>query len=726
MTVENLHDLRRELERTRADLVEAKARIAWMEASRFWRLRNAWWGFRERLNRAVRLNGRRPAPPVLEAPRPAVRPPLPRGAEPPRTTASVDVVVCVHDALEDVTACLDSVLAHSRPPFALILVDDGSSPPTRDFLVAFATGNGARLIRNEAARGYTRAANQGLAVSSGDYALLLNSDTVVTPGWLDRLVFCAESEPRIGLVGPLSNCASWQSVPDFASSEGDWSENPLPEGVTPAAMAAALAADSGPVWPRLPFLNGFCVLLKRAMLREVGLFDEESFGAGYGEENDYVLRARKAGWSAALADDAYVFHHQSRSYSTERRHALSAAAGVSLARKHGQAIIDDGVRACREDRVLRGLRERARHVLDRQRLRETGRARFAGRRVLLVLPVRTKGGGANVVFSEARAMRRMGVDARILNLEECRAEFERSYPDPDVPVDFARPEDVAGAAAGYDAVVATANPSVEWLEPLQRSGRRPVLGYYVQDFEPYFYPEGSAGYRKAWESYTRIPGMVLFCKTDWNRDEVLRLTGARCTVTGPSFDVDLFRPFRSAPPPEPCRIAAMVRPSCARRQPAFTLDVLERLQAWYGERVSITVFGFDGAHADAGTFRRSFPYQDAGVLHSEDLAVLMNEVHLFADLSTYQAMGLTALEAMGCGATALLPRAGGADSFGVHEENALFSDTSSAEDCLAGLRRLVEDRPLRERLMSRAIRDVAGFHPERSAHRILEALFPGE
>ena len=76
------------------------------------------------------------------------------------------------------------------PPYRLILVDDGSNQPTQEYLDNFALSQAALLLRNKQARGYTRAANQELYASSAAYAILLNSDTIVTPFWLDRLVAC--------------------------------------------------------------------------------------------------------------------------------------------------------------------------------------------------------------------------------------------------------------------------------------------------------------------------------------------------------------------------------------------------------------------------------------------------------------------------------------------------------------------------------------------------------
>jgi glycosyltransferase involved in cell wall biosynthesis len=102
---------------------------------------------------------------------------------------------------------------------------------------------------------------------------------------------------------------------------------------------------------------------------------------------------------------------------------------------------------------------------------------------------------------------------------------------------------------------------------------------------------------------------------------------------------------------------------------------------------------------------------------------LLNEVDIFADFSTYQAMGLTAMEAMSCGVAVIVPRAGGASSFARDEENALMVDTASERECYKALERLVLDNELRIRLQNQALIDVAGFGPDRVAAAILQVLF---
>jgi len=621
------------------------------------------------------------------------------------------------------------------------LVDDGSESETRDYLSEFANAQRAVLLRNEEAKGYTRAANQGLWRSSADYVVLLNSDTVVTPEWLDRLVACAESDPRIGLVGPLSNTASWQSIPEI-EFQGDWPANLLPAEMTIEEMGQLVARYSARLYPPMPFLNGFCLLIRQEVIKEIGYFDEETFGAGYGEEDDYALRARKAGWLLALADDAYVYHAQSRSYSTDARKRLTKRAGILLVKKHGQQIISKGLAICERGRVLEGIRARSRVMLARQEWIKKGQAGFAGRRVLFVLPIAAPGGGGNVVIDEAMAMREMGVDVRIFNLNVYRGWFERAYPALEIPVLYGDRQHLVTWASEYDAVIATTNSSVGWLEAIvpptglrraqsSRSGHRPrggrpVRGYYIQGFEPYMYQPGTEGFQIAWASYALFPDLVRFTKTEWTRQEVRRQIGVECTVVGPSVNIDLCRPRpRSGPewPDRSLRIAAMVRCGSPYREPKLTMELLRQASQRYGGCVEIVIFGTSLGDPGFAELPRDFAWSLAGVLTQKQVARLLNEVDIFVDFSSHQAMGLTALEAMACGAAVVVPERGGAVSFAWHEENSLVIDTSSAEACWHALQRLIEDHDLRSRLQRKALVGVCDLFPERAAFNILNVLF---
>ena len=642
----------------------------------------------------------------------------------PREHPAVDIVVCVHNALDDVRNCLESLIRCTSPPYGLILVDDGSDQSTAAYLAAFAESQGVELLRSAEATGYTRAANRGLRRTAAPYVVLLNSDTVLTTGWLDRLVRCAVSDTGCGMVGPVSNTASWQSVPHVFAADGDWAANPLPEGLGPEEMAELVAMASGCTYPRLPFLNGFCLLITRQVLDRVGLLDEESFPRGFGEENDLCLRARQAGFHLAVADDAFVYHAHSRSYSIERRRRLVAETDAVLAAKHGPALVAAGAEACRWDPVMAGQRIRVAGAPRRLQVIADGRTRWEGKRVLFLLPIAEPGGGGHVVVQEAMAMVRMGVDVRLLNLSVFRRDFERSMPDLDIPVHWVRdPQSLAHLAGGFDAVVATVFHSVDWLRWVPE-GQGSVRGYYVQDFEPRFFPETASDHRTAMRSYTRFPDLVCFTKTEWNRRQVQEATGVESAVVGPSVDTDLFRPRPSLRGADGVvRVAAMVRPSTPRRQPVLTMEVLRRFAARHHGAAEVILFGCQATDAGFQRLNTRFAWRHAGVLTRSQLARLLAQVDIFADFSSFQAMGLTALEAMASGAAVVIPREGGGVSFARDGENAVMVDTTDAAAGVAALDLLVQDSALRRRLQLRALADACAFPPEDAAFRVLETLF---
>jgi GT2 family glycosyltransferase len=276
----------------------------------------------------------------------------------PPTQTVADVVICVHNAPDDVRRCLASVVAHTDQRHTITLVDDASAADTRDPLRAFAAAHPrAVLLRNDERLGYTRSANRGLRASRSGFVVLLNSDTIVTPDWLERLLECAASDPAIGIVGPLSNAATFQSVPECLDADGEWVNNPLPPGWEPADMAALVDAIAPRAFPRVGFVSGFCFGIKREVIDAIGYFDELSFPDGYGEEQDYCLRAARAGFHLAIADHAHVYHAGSRSYSLNSRRALKQSGLEALRRLYGNSTIRSAIARSFDNPTLRAMQK---------------------------------------------------------------------------------------------------------------------------------------------------------------------------------------------------------------------------------------------------------------------------------------------------------------------------------------------------------------------------------
>ena len=279
----------------------------------------------------------------------------------------VDIVVCVYNALEDVKRCLDSVRrARNSESQRLIIIDDGSDRPTAKYLEKFA-GNAAwiELHRNDHATGYTKAANKGLEASIGELVILLNSDTIVTDGWAEKMADAVFSTPGAGIVGPISSAASHQSIPEHRSSKDQTAVNDLPRGLTAEDLNRYCEQwTSAHVLPRVPLVHGFCFGVTREVIDRIGVFDEDSFPKGYGEENDYCLRAADAGFGLVVATHTYIFHAKSKSYAGPERVALAKAGSDTLKRLHGRARIQRAVRSMEENPIFVNLRRRAQSLTE--------------------------------------------------------------------------------------------------------------------------------------------------------------------------------------------------------------------------------------------------------------------------------------------------------------------------------------------------------------------------
>jgi len=263
----------------------------------------------------------------------------------------VEVVVPVYNAPDDVARCLDAVLAHTSGDYSLVVIDDASPDPrVATILRALAARRlpHVTVLRNDVNLGFTGTANLGMTRSRADI-VLLNSDAIPSPGWLDALTRCAGADASIGTITPFSNNAEIASYPRFCVN------NPVPSDADAARLAAALAASAVPSYPDLPTGVGFCFYVRRALIDAIGAFDP-AFGAGYGEENDFCLRAARAGYRNVLADDAYVRHTGGRSFEG-RKSELGERNMPVLLERHPHYL--DMVRAYIAADPLRPIREAA-------------------------------------------------------------------------------------------------------------------------------------------------------------------------------------------------------------------------------------------------------------------------------------------------------------------------------------------------------------------------------
>lgn len=303
----------------------------------------------EALRELVRLQGEARADHPLLPAAPTPAPSVP--AEPLAVTHPfTEIVVPVYNGDLVVRDCLRSLLTAATGPMRVLVVDDGSRTHTAELLRAEAAADPRiALHRRDINRGYTKSINEGVLLTESRWVVILNSDTLVAPGWLDRLHRAAQARPGTGMAGPLSNAATWQSIPAVKRSDGGWSTNDAIEPRHLGQVQALLDGASERAYPEFPVLNGFCTLIARDVFDCIGLFDDDAFPMGYGEETDLCLRARRAGFRLTVADDCFVYHHKSVSFGSAARSRLTRQGGLELANKHlGVTIpaLEQAMQAC--------------------------------------------------------------------------------------------------------------------------------------------------------------------------------------------------------------------------------------------------------------------------------------------------------------------------------------------------------------------------------------------
>jgi glycosyltransferase involved in cell wall biosynthesis/GT2 family glycosyltransferase len=236
-------------------------------------------------------------------------------AAPPNVVT--DIIIPVYRGLEQTRRCIDSVLAdNDRPRGRVIVVDDHSPEPKLSaWLDRIAAEGRIELVRNRRNQGFVTSVNIGIQAAGTHDVALLNSDTEVPSGWLARLAGHTYATARVASVSPFSNNATICGYPCIEGS-------PPAFGLGVAEVDAACRSANGGRCVELPTTVGFCMYIRRVALADIGLFDAEAFGRGYGEENDFCLRASARGWRHLLACDTYVYHEGSVSF------GVSAAAAV--------------------------------------------------------------------------------------------------------------------------------------------------------------------------------------------------------------------------------------------------------------------------------------------------------------------------------------------------------------------------------------------------------------
>jgi len=214
------------------------------------------------------------------------------------------IVIPVYNQLGFTRACLQSIAEHTRVPHETVVIDNASTDGTRDYLEQLSrNGDGITVITNQVNHGFTIAANQGMRAATGDCVVLLNNDTTVTPGWLTGLLHVAGSDDRIGIVGPRivnPETGLVQTIGGLVFRKGGV-QAPPGQGLPPDSPELQHPFE-------VQYVEGSCMLIKRAVIDAIGYLDE-TFAPAYYEDTDYCFRAREAGFRVVYSPYSEIWHH---------------------------------------------------------------------------------------------------------------------------------------------------------------------------------------------------------------------------------------------------------------------------------------------------------------------------------------------------------------------------------------------------------------------------------
>lgn len=647
---------------------------------------------------------------------------------------SCTIVLPVFNGLSFVVDCLEAVFRWTDlDRHRLLIVDDASDGATGTYLEQAAGRNkNVDLLRNEVNLGFLQSCNRAIAACETDSVLLLNSDVVVSPGWLDRLLACLEGDDSIAAVNPLTNRAAQIALP-------------MTPGANFLGMNERLSTRDGSCLDVVTGV-GFCMLLRKRALDEVGAFDE-AYGRGYCEESDLCMRLVQASWRTVVADNVYVYHRGNASFADrdaryrDNRKIFDKRWKREYRRQFRQFQRADPLGPVRDEFALPGrwnpkpvvwqtaramleakgrrdyvgvLEQSARGLVrtlrSRQPVADPEAVQRVWRRdrltVTYVLSDMVIAGGVLSVIQLVNQLILQGVEARIVTLFEdpLVLDWTRLYTRPIV---FRSCRELLDNFPETDIAVATLWKTAPWVAELVKQGRAGHGAYFLQDYEPWFFPESKPEARQGVrETFGLLPNRIV--KSDWLQGKLAE-DGFESHKIRLGMDLGRFYP-RDVESDGPT-IMAMARPGTAYRGFSTLIEALSLVKQRLPE-VQILLFGA----RDLGGAELPFEFRNLGVIKDMDrMAELYSSADVFLDTSDFQGFGRCGLEAMACGTACVLSNAGGVNEYAIDQTNALLVSPGRSSDFAEAAIRLLDNADLREELARQGIVTAREFDHKREA-----------
>jgi GT2 family glycosyltransferase len=251
-----------------------------------------------------------------------------------RIRKQIDIIIPVYNGYNYLTELLDSIFENTALPFRLIIIDDSSTDRNvKAYLQKMQrTHKNIQVIRNEENMGFVRSISRGIRLTQNHF-VILNTDVIVPEHWLERLMYPILKLRNVASATPFSNAGYICSFPGVAK------DSPLFEGLELERIDKYFQqVNPANNYMVLPTGAGFCMGMNRNVLDKIGMFDEETFGRGYGEEEDWCIRAKEAGFKNVIVPNLFVSHRHGGSFSPEEKITLIRENSAKLFDKHPEHL----------------------------------------------------------------------------------------------------------------------------------------------------------------------------------------------------------------------------------------------------------------------------------------------------------------------------------------------------------------------------------------------------
>jgi GT2 family glycosyltransferase/glycosyltransferase involved in cell wall biosynthesis len=648
-----------------------------------------------------------------------------------------DIILPVYNGLTYVKECIDSVLKYTTEvDYKLWIINDNSDQTTTEYLRDIAQYSARiELLENNINLGFVVSCNNTVAKGNAEYIVILNSDVIVTPQWLSKMIACAESDARIATVNPFTNQASNINIR-------------IAPGANFFGMNEILN-HSNPNYPDIVTGVGFCMLIKRSIIDQFGLFDE-IYGMGYCEESDFCMRLTTNGYRTVIADNVYVYHKGRASFSDrneryyKNRKIFDQKWGAEYKKQFKAFLTKNPLKEKRDlfktpqkweptismRQTYRKMRKRYQNhdipgvikeavkgILDlpkstRQIVTPEYAELFARKnalKVTYVLPNVSIAGGVLSVIQLVNELILLGIEARIVAL--------RLYPEIynwklyTEPIIYKNEAELIDNFPPSDIVVATHWTTAGWVKEVVNRGVAKKAVYFIQDYEAWFYPEEDKESRnKVIATYELIENKIV--KSDWLQSLLLK-DGHKSKKIHLGMDLSIFYPREAKKHGNV--VLAMARPRTPRRGFNSVIKALQILKERM-ENVQIILFG-----DDLSKYQIPFEFQDKGVITDQNLlAQLYSQADVFLDGSDFQGFGRPALEAMACGTACVLTNVGGVTEYAINEVNCLTVPPRNPVLFAEAIIKILTNFDLKKRLIEGGFQTARRFCHKKEAKETLK------